>query len=1308
MKTKRWRGVLTAAVLAATTAVGAVSMPAVQALPGLTQGTMDFVMAGADSVKSAGLECQGTNESAYAEWGAVTGAEGYNVYADGKQIDSMLIRQYADCFRADVVGLTAGSHTLKVIPIIGGKEDASKAGEATVTVAAHERTGFAFSGRDGSLGAYNADGTLKSDAVVLYVTDKTKDTVSMDVVTSSKGTTTPTTGLQNILTAFKKGFDSRPLCIRVVGTVTDPSTLDKGDLTIDGDSKWNAGITIEGIGEDATLSGFGLRLKNISNVEIRNIGIMLVDSSEGDNFTLQQSCDHVWIHHCDSFYGMPGSDADQAKGDGAMDCKKSTYVTFSYNHFWDNGKCCLLGLSEGTTEDLYITYHHNWFDHSDSRHPRIRFYSAHVYNNYYDGNAKYGIGSTNGSSVFSENNYFRNCKYPMLTSMQGTDVDEAGGTFSGEDGGVIKAYGNIMEGQKAFVPYSEDNKNYDAYVASSRDEKVPSSVVPLQTSKLTSIDHTYNNFDTDASVMYEYRVDKAEDVPAVVQANAGRLNGGDFRFEFNDAADDADYAVNSSLMSQLQSYKSSVIAIGSGFTDSTDPKETTTPAQTTAPIVTTAKVTTEGTAVAQTTVATKAPDQPSDGDIFCAPNASGSGATEKDPASVTDAIAKLTPGHTIYLLGGTYALSEMIFIDENNSGTASAPKTIKAYNNADVVFDFSGQGEADGSKRGIVLDGDYWHFYGFEITKAADNGMLLSGNNNKIEMMIFNDNQDTGLQLSRYNTNAATLADWPSNNLILNCTSKNNCDNATMENADGFAAKLTCGEGNVFDGCMAYNNSDDGWDLFAKTATGPIGVVTIKNSAAFRNGYTEFGEGYGDCDGNGFKLGGSGVGSPHVLDNCLAFENLNCGFTDNNNPKLGSLKNCTAYNNGVGGNGKPNFSLYRCTDTVTKFTNIMSYNNTSKVSDLGAAGIKISNDKFVGEMANSVYYNSKYYKLTDATAMENGSKLGDVVTPTDSDFITLSVPKMGEDFHKLWRNVDGSINTDGYAETVGTYESMGYHFAKGTKPDDPIVTTAPTPGTTEAKTTASVATTTEPVGSETTASSDSQPITAGDYVHNFTENGLDSTFYTIVGSLSKDKGSVQYNGLNLTQCLKMESKTSITFTADDSGRITLVFAEPNATVKVDGTKYTASGDGIITVSLGAGDHTIAKADSANLFYMAFSYAGKVETTTVANTTEIPVDTTVAPVDTTTESSAADSTTTTTRETVVVIPGDALYGDVNTDGKVELVDAIILNKACAGQVTLTPEANANADCNADGVVDTSDSIALLRFLVHLLDALPSAE
>lgn len=105
-------------------------------------------------------------------------------------------------------------------------------------------------------------------------------------------------------------------------------------------------------------------------------------------------------------------------------------ITVSYNHFYDCGKTSLGGMKSETT-DCWMTYHHNWFDHSDSRHPRIRTAFYHVYNNYFDGVSKYGVGVTTGGSSFVEANYFRNCKYPMLISKQGTDA-EGDGTFSGE------------------------------------------------------------------------------------------------------------------------------------------------------------------------------------------------------------------------------------------------------------------------------------------------------------------------------------------------------------------------------------------------------------------------------------------------------------------------------------------------------------------------------------------------------------------------------------------------------------------------------------------------------------------------------------------------------------------------------------------------------------------------------------------------------------------------------------------------------------------------------------------------------------
>lgn len=1205
---------------------------------------------------------KGYAEGAYAEWAAVDGATGYNVYCDGAQLDSMLVRQYPGYFRADAVGIKAGSHTLKVVPVFSGKEDSSKAGEVKVTSTAHDRSGFGFVNGTSS-GAYNEDGTLKSNAVVVYVTNDNKDSVSVKLP-DKKNAETTLTGVQNIITGLKSNKNAPPVAIRVIGNITDPSVLTKGDLYVDTATN---GLTIEGIGKDTYFNGFGLVLKNSSNVEVRNIGFMNCNSSEGDDCGLQQGNNHVWVHNCDFFYGDAGSDSDQAKGDGALDTKTSTYVTHSYNHFWDNGKCNLQGMKSESTSN-YITYHHNWYDHSDSRHPRIRTCTVHSYNNYFDGNAKYGVGAAMGSSAFIENNYFRNCNYPMIISSQATDV-VGNYIMSNETGGMIKEYGNHIEGQKAYVPYSKNKTDFDAYDASSRDEKVPSSVVTK------SGGNAYNNFDTDSSIMYKYTPDAADDVPAKVMSGAGRVDGGDLKWTFDNSVDDTSYAVNTGLKSALVNYKSTIVAIGSvGTPAPTDPVVTTTAQQpTNAPAVTTTK-----------TQPTTQPPVTGSNVIYCSPNGSGDGKTMSTPTNVLSAVKNVQAGGTIYLLEGTYKFSETILIDQNNSGSAGAYKTISAYPGADVKFDFSGQATA-GANRGIVLDGSYWHFYDFEITKAGDNGMLLSGNNNKIEMMVFNDNQDTGLQISRYRTDAANIADWPTNNYILNCTSKNNCDDLTMENADGFAAKLTCGEGNVFDGCMAYNNSDDGWDLFAKTETGPIGIVTIQNSVAFRNGFTEFGEGYGDCDGNGFKLGGSGVGSAHVVKNCLAFENLNCGFTDNNNPKLGSLTNCTAYNNSVGGNGKPNFSLYRCTDDGCDFKNIISYNNTSKVSSLGAAGIKISNDKFVGTMENSVYYNSKYYNVKSKTDITNGAKIGDIVTPADSDFITLSVPAMGTDFHTVWRNADGSVKTGGFAETTGTYKELGYHFENGGTVVPP--TTTPAPVTTPKPT--------------TTTTDKEQPPVVGGYVHNFTENGTNSSFYTIAGNLSTSKGSVNYAGLNLTQCLKLESATNIKFTAPSSGKITLVFVEPAATIKIDGTKYTSDGSGIISVDLAAGAHEITKADTANLFYMAFEANGTVPATTTTTTATKPTTTTTTVPVPTPEPTPAPTT----------VPGTGKLGDADLNGEVEISDAVKIMSYCTNSVQYPLDAQAidNADVYARGDgISNMDALAVQKLLANIIASLPESE
>ena len=525
-----------------------------------------------DKAKVSLKAAQSWFQSAFVEWLPYEGATTYNVYVKGGQysdftkIDYQLVRDYGSYGRADALGLKAGEYELKVVPVVNDKEVAEAANIATgLKVRAHDRSGFAFN-TSKTPGAYNADGTLKSGAVVVYLTNDNIDKVTLDVQTSNKGDKITCTGLQNIINnGIKKGIDTRPFVFRMIGQIKTPSVADKGDIVIDMNGKdVSAGVTIEGVGNDAVADGWGIRLKGARYAEVSNIGFFNCNSGEGDNVGLQQDNEHIWVHNCDMFYGNAGSDADQIKGDGALDCKKSNYVTFSYNHFWDNGKCNLLGLSEGST-DYYITYHHNWYDHSDSRHPRVRYYSAHVYNNYYDGNAKYGVGSTLGSSVFVENNYFRNTNKPMMISQQGTDIKgNPKGTFSGEDGGIIKAYGNVFADMKSlrFVPYSDENQTeFDAYVASSRDEQVPASV----TSKKGG--NKYNNFDTNSSLFYSsYVLDKAEDVPAVVagQFGAGRVQHGDFQWTFNNSVDDAEYEVNAALKKAVSAYKTSLVKIFGG------------------------------------------------------------------------------------------------------------------------------------------------------------------------------------------------------------------------------------------------------------------------------------------------------------------------------------------------------------------------------------------------------------------------------------------------------------------------------------------------------------------------------------------------------------------------------------------------------------------------------------------------------------------------------------------------------------------------------------------------------------------------
>jgi len=513
---------------------------------------------------------EGWFESACVTWTPGDGLE-YNVYVSEAQqetwtqLDDELLRSYGTYYRADAIGLKAGTYRFRVVPVSDGQEMTGEASESdAVVVKAHDRSGFAHVGMAGGIGAYKNDGTLKDGAKVIYVWADNAKTITHDVVTNNKGGVTTGKGLQDIVYLYQKGYDTTPLAIRIIGTIK-AADMDRFDssaegLQLKGKSAFaNMPITLEGVGNDAAIWGFGILCRNCSNVEFRNFAIMLCMD---DCLSLDTDNRNIWIHNMDFFYGNTGGDADQAKGDGTVDIKgKSTHVTVSYNHFVDCGKTSLGGMKSETT-DCWMTFHHNWFDHSDSRHPRIRTAFYHVYNNYFDGVSKYGVGVTMGGSAFVENNYFRNTKYPMLISKQGTDA-EGDGTFSGENGGVIKAYNNNIDNARKVQYWSAEVQAtgaWDAVLVNSRDAAVTATALAGGTGYNTAADQA-------ARTSYiENNIDNPAQVKDIVkgQYGAGRMQHGDFHWAFDNKVQDTNYGVISALKQALKDYRSTLVGFVGG------------------------------------------------------------------------------------------------------------------------------------------------------------------------------------------------------------------------------------------------------------------------------------------------------------------------------------------------------------------------------------------------------------------------------------------------------------------------------------------------------------------------------------------------------------------------------------------------------------------------------------------------------------------------------------------------------------------------------------------------------------------------
>ena len=274
--------------------------------------------------------------------------------------------------------------------------------------------------------------------------------------------------------------------------------------------------------------------------------------------------------------------------------------------------------------------------------------------------------------------------------------------------------------------------------------------------------------------------------------------------------------------------------------------------------------------------------------VSTAGNDTSAGTIDAPLKTISKALSRVVAGDTVYVRGGRYQLTSTISTPKN--GTSSAMICLLAYPGERPFLDFSAMAISS-SNRGINLNKSYWYIRGFDIWKAGDNGMIISGSNNTVENCSFSENGDTGLQ----------LGGGASNNKIINCDSYYNVD-PSQGNADGFSPKLDVGTGNYFYGCRSWQNSDDGWDGYMRPSDNV--TTTLEHCWTFHNGYLKSGA-MSSGNGNGFKMGGGDNSNADslrhnmILRDCLSFDNRVKGYDQNNNRGSMTLLNCTAYRNGT-------------------------------------------------------------------------------------------------------------------------------------------------------------------------------------------------------------------------------------------------------------------------------------------------------------------------------------------------------------------------------------------------------------------------
>ena len=349
------------------------------------------------------------------------------------------------------------------------------------------------------------------------------------------------------------------------------------------------------------------------------------------------------------------------------------------------------------------------------------------------------------------------------------------------------------------------------------------------------------------------------------------------------------------------------------------------------------------------------PDEIVGDEIWCSPDGDDTvadGSEAKPFFDLQKAVNIAQPGDRIWMKAGTYVYDKRINIDDHN-GTPEAPIQVFAYGGR-AVLDFSGMPyhkHSDNPYQGVRLTSSYWHFYKIDITNASDNGMLIErnkptggsaadiiartqdGHDNIIEQCNFYRNGDTGLQMKNLGAY----------NYVINCDSYENKDESDGD-ADGFAPKISVGDGNYFFGCRAWNNSDDGYDVFFKKTGGfeDNKTIIMEYCLAYENGIMDGSATSGN--GNGFKMGSDQGRMNCVLNRCLAVRNLNKGFDQNHNSGDIIMNNCTGIGQTDVGGKSYSYRIYEAlaSGSVCEIQNSIAINDrltTDKSeSDMGKRG----------------------------------------------------------------------------------------------------------------------------------------------------------------------------------------------------------------------------------------------------------------------------------------------------------------------------------------------------------------------------------